>query len=111
MSNTPDKRADAGLAPRCGRRRARMLCMGAQPHFCSVADEDEDKPGLEPHGDPVDGAASVRAEKEMVASTLPTSMATVTSTDPNRARAIPTEQMSTYFQVASRGQGRSMGNK
>jgi hypothetical protein len=47
-------------------------------------------------------ATSVMAENEMGASTLPTSMATVTSTDPKRAMAMPTEQISTYFQVASR---------
>ena len=59
------------------------------------------KPALS-HMGSIRWATSVIAENEMGASTLPTSMATVTRTDPNSAMAMPTEQMSTYFQVASR---------
>ena len=44
----------------------------------------------------------VRAEKDSGLSTLPISMARVMRTDPRSAMAMPTEQMSTYFQVASR---------
>jgi len=47
-------------------------------------------------------ATSVSAENATGTSTFPRSIDTVIITDPARARAIPTEQISTYFQVASR---------
>jgi hypothetical protein len=74
---------------------------GGQPHFGAVAHQDEHKAGLEPHGIQLFGHIG-QAENETGASTLPTSMDKVTSTEPKRAMAMPTEQISTYFQVASR---------
>ncbi len=47
-------------------------------------------------------ATPLSAEKANGTSTPPISMERVISTEPRRARAMPTEQINTYFQVASR---------
>ena len=100
MSNTPDKSADAGLGASLWASGS-QVCMGARPIFVPYPTIIKTKPPFS-HVGSRRVATAVSAEKETGASTLPTSIEIVIRTDPKSAMAIPTEQISTYFQVASR---------
>ena len=100
LSSTPDKRADAGLGASLWASGS-QVCMGASPILVPYPTRMKTNPALSHMGSRV-LAAPARAEKESGVPVFAWPMEKATRTDPKRAMAIPTEQMRTYFQVASR---------
>ena len=100
LSRAPESRAEAGLGASLWASGS-QVCMGASPILVPKPMSTKRKPVFSQSGS--SRSATLFSEVKVRGISRPArSSERVMKKKPSRARAMPTEQMSTYFQVASR---------